>query len=169
IEDAVRPVSEQVRCERGAAERAGEENDDYAEAEKRDLVAAETDPDELPVTARLDRFGLHRCIDRESERIRCVDANAHERGDGISSHAKLPPIRTIRRLPPPEVSSRNAQTSREHAGLRGSRGLQPRPRARPSRAVSLAPRGSFPTACAGSRVPRPPRPARGAASSPPGS
>ena len=49
---------------------------------------------ELPVAARLDGFGLYRDIDRKPDRIRCVDANAHERGDGISSHAKLPSIRT---------------------------------------------------------------------------
>jgi hypothetical protein len=87
-------VSEQVGCERSAGERACEQEDDDAEAENRDLVAAEADPDKLPVAASLDGLGLELSIDRKAYRIRCVDANAHEREDGISSHAKLPPIRT---------------------------------------------------------------------------
>ena len=57
-------MAEQVGCERTAGERACEEEDDETATDQRDLVAAEADPDELPVAACLDRFRRGRKIDR---------------------------------------------------------------------------------------------------------
>ena len=80
-------------CERSTAESCGEEEDDEAEADDGELVAAEADEDEFPVAACLDHFRLSRGAERDLNRRRSVDAYRHDRGESISKHARLPPIR----------------------------------------------------------------------------
>src|SRR5262249_20350943 len=53
-EDVVRAVPEDPREQRAADERHEEQEEDEPDADDGQLVAAEADPDELPVAARLD-------------------------------------------------------------------------------------------------------------------
>ena len=69
------------------------------------FVAAEADEDELPVAACLDHVRLSRGAERDLNRRRSVDAYRHDRGESISKHARLPPIRIQLDVPrPSEVS-----------------------------------------------------------------
>jgi len=54
VEEVVRPVTEEVACDRRADERQQEQQDDRDAAADRDLVALEAPPDLLPVATRLD-------------------------------------------------------------------------------------------------------------------
>ena len=56
-EEVVRAMVEEVRGDRGADEGGGEQENDETEADNRELVPLETDEDERPVAARLDRLG----------------------------------------------------------------------------------------------------------------
>ena len=89
-------MAEQVGCDRRAYEGGEEEEDDEADAAERELVAAEADPDELPVAAGLYGLRLLRHVERNIDGGRGVDAYSHSRGgEGTSKVAVLPPVRSI--------------------------------------------------------------------------
>src|SRR6185312_5048711 len=136
-ERLVRPVTQEVRGERGASEGGDEEHDDEDAARERQLVAPEAEPDTLPVAPRLDGGDARVVVDGGVLRQQCGSAPEDHRlpvGRGLGAVCEIAhrgttaaalgtQLSTTHRDAGPEpsfLSSRKNTWERTPAPLRGS-------------------------------------------------